>query len=263
MDNLVLTTQTNGVFNITLNNPESRNALSVAMLSTLSEALTQAKESPDARAIIMSANGPVFCPGHDLKEITAARQNEDRGQAFFTETMRQCSSVMQQIIYHPLPVIADVRGIATAAGCQLVATCDLAIATYEASFATPGVHIGLFCSTPMVALSRNIHRKCAMEMLLTGEPISAETAKNIGLINKAVSATEIDATLSWYTDRIASKSSMTLKTGKEAFYNQAQMSLQDAYDYCSNVMVENMLKYDAEEGINAFIEKREPEWRNE
>jgi len=263
MENLVLTNLKQGVFSITLNNPERRNALSVAMLNALAEALSKAQQNKEARVITLSANGPAFCPGHDLKELSAARQNEDRGRQFFADTMRLCSSVMQQIVNHSLPVIADVRGIATAAGCQLVASCDLAVATHEAGFATPGVNIGLFCSTPMVALSRNVHRKPAMEMLLTGEAVSAQKAVEIGLINKAVATDEIDDVLKWYTGRICSKSSMTLKIGKQAFYNQVQMKLDEAYDYCSEVMVENMLKHDAEEGINAFIEKRYPEWRDE
>lgn len=263
MDNLVLTKLDGNVFKITLDHYERRNALSIAMLNALAEALFTAQETPEARAITIGATGSVFCPGHDLKELTVARRNEDNGRQFFADTMRLCSSVMQQIVNHPLPVIADVRGVATAAGCQLVASCDLAVATNEASFATPGVNIGLFCSTPMVALSRNVPNKNAMEMLLTGEPVSAQRATEIGLINKAVSAEEIDDVLKWYTDRICSKSSMTLQTGKQAFYNQKQMKLDEAYDYCSEVMVENMLKYDAEEGINAFIEKREPEWRDE
>jgi len=263
MDGLIKAELTDSVYSITLDHPERRNALSIDMLNAIQGALNTAQDSSDARVITMGAAGSIFCPGHDLKELTQARQNEDAGRQFFADTMRLCSSVMQQIINHPLPVIADVRGIATAAGCQLVASCDLAVATHEASFATPGVNIGLFCSTPMVALSRNVPKKNAMEMLLTGEPVSAQRAYEIGLINKAVSAEKIDDVLKWYTDRICSKSSKTLKIGKQAFYNQKQMKLDEAYDYCSDVMVENMLIHDAEEGINAFIEKRDPEWKDE
>ncbi len=263
MSNLVKTELKDSVYSITLDHHERRNALSLAMLNAIQEALNIAQDSAEARVITVGATGAVFCPGHDLKELTAARSNEDNGRQFFADTMRLCSSVMQQIVNHPLPVIADVRGIATAAGCQLVASCDLAVATNEASFATPGVNIGLFCSTPMVALSRNVPNKNAMEMLLTGEPISANRAMEVGLINKTAAADEIDDVLKWYTDRICSKSSKTLKIGKQAFYNQKQMKLGEAYDYCSDVMVENMLIHDAEEGINAFIEKRKPEWRDE
>jgi len=263
VENLVKAELKGSVYLITLDHHARRNALSLAMLNALTKALTNAENSPEARVITLSATGSIFCPGHDLKELTAARENEDNGRQFFAETMRLCSSVMQQIVHHPLPIIADVRGVATAAGCQLVASCDLAVATHDASFATPGVNIGLFCSTPMVALSRNVPNKNAMEMLLTGEPISANRAMEIGLINKVAATDEIDHVLKWYTDRICSKSSKTLKIGKQAFYNQKQMKLDEAYDYCSDVMVENMLIHDAEEGINAFIEKRDPEWRNE
>ena len=261
-EEIVLTEVRGTTFGIRLNRPQSRNALSIAMLNALKEALDMANSSKEARVIVISANGPVFCPGHDLKEMTEARANKDKGKAFFEKTMKLCSSVMQQIVKHRLPVIADVRGVATAAGCQLVASCDLAIATKDASFATPGVNIGLFCSTPMVALSRNISRKQAMHMLLTGEPVSAETAVSIGLINKAVSEGEIDAELEKLAGTISSKSAVTLKIGKEAFYHQLEMTLSDAYEYASAVMVENMLKRDAKEGINAFIEKRDPEWHD-
>ena len=259
---LVLTSLNKGVVTLTLNKPESRNALSVAMLNRLSDSLAEAQANKQARVVVLAAAGPVFCPGHDLKEMTEARGDADRGRGFFKKTMELCSSVMQQIVNHPLPVVADVRGVATAAGCQLVASCDLAIATNEAKFATPGVNIGLFCSTPMVALSRNVSRKHAMQMLLTGEAVSAADAVRFGLINKAVAADEIDTEIENLTETIISKSAVVLKIGKTAFYQQAEMSLTDAYEYASGVMVENMLERDAEEGINAFIEKRDPEWQD-
>ena len=253
----------NNVFYLRMNNPDRRNALSIEMLSAISDALDEADQNQDARVIVLSGNGPVFSSGHDLKEMTAARNSQDRGQALFKKTMLLCSSVMQKIVNHRLPVIAAVHGTAAAAGCQLVASCDLAVASNDAKFITPGVNIGLFCSTPMVALSRNVSNKHALEMLLTGEPCSAQKAAEIGLVNKAVELGDVDNQVKWYTDRITAKSAMTIKTGKQAYYNQSQMPLHEAYDYCSQVMVENMLKHDAEEGINAFLEKREAEWRDE
>ncbi|MDJ0612190.1 MAG: enoyl-CoA hydratase [Rhizobiaceae bacterium] len=252
-----------GVFRLTLNRPEKRNALSLEMIGAISGALDMADQDTSARVIVIAANGPVFSSGHDLKELTAARNNPDRGRDFFDQTMRTCSSMMQKIVNHRLPVIAEVRGTASAAGCQLVASCDLTVASNDSKFITPGVNIGLFCSTPMVALSRNVANKHALEMLLTGEPCSAQKAVEIGLINRAVPAEEVDANVMWFADRISAKSQMTIKTGKQAFYQQTHMPLSDAYEYCAQVMVENMLKHDAEEGINAFLEKREAEWRDE
>jgi len=212
--------------------------------------------------VILAANGPAFCAGHDLKEMTAGRANPDRGRAYFTKVMAMCSGVMQAIVNCPKPVIAEVTGIATAAGCQLVASCDLAIAADTAQFSTPGVHIGLFCSTPMVALSRNVANKFAMEMLLTGDLTTAARAAEIGLINRAVATEALrDATM-LMARKIAFKSSMTLATGKSAYYAQREMELSDAYVYASGVMVENMLTSDAEEGIGAFIQKRAPKWQD-
>lgn len=251
------------VFQLVLARPEKRNAFSLAMLDAISEALTHADASDEARVIVISAEGPVFSSGHDLAELTAARSSADRGRDFFDMTMRRCSAMMQQIVNHRLPVIAEVMGSASAAGCQLVASCDLAVANEKATFITPGVNIGLFCSTPMVALSRNVSNKHALEMLLTGEPCPAQKAEEIGLINRAVPESEVAATVKWFAERISAKSKMTIKTGKQAYYNQVQMPLAEAYDYCAQVMVENMLKHDAEEGINAFLEKREAEWRDE
>lgn len=252
-----------GILRLTLNNPAKRNSLSEAMMTALQEALDAASDDPGVRAIVIDANGPAFCAGHDLKELTAGRQAEDRGRAYFTMIMRKCAKLMQTIVMHPRAVIAQVDGIATAAGCQLVASCDLAIASRQSRFATPGVNIGLFCSTPMVALSRNVSRKHAMEMLLTGEFVSADRAAEIGLINRAVDEAELAATVDELAEKIASKSLMTLKTGMQAFYRQADMALPEAYAYTAEIMIENMLKHDAEEGVGAFLEKREPQWRDE
>jgi len=214
------------------------------------------------RAVVIAANGPAFSAGHDLKELNAHRSDEDRGRAYFKHIMTMCSTMMQQIVTMPQPVIAVVQGIATAAGCQLVASCDLAVASQAAKFATPGVNLGLFCSTPMVALARNVSRKHAMEMLLTGEMISAEHAARIGLVNRIVAhGTEREEALR-IAKIIASKSAVTVKIGKEAFYRQLEMPLAEAYKYASEVMVENMLVRDAAEGIGAFIEKREPKWED-
>lgn len=250
------------VLRLTLNMPQRRNALSTEMLNHLNDALDDAGQDSSIALIVLGATGNVFCPGHDLKEMTAAREHADGGRAFFDETMTLCSTVMQKIFTHRVPIIADVRGVATAAGCQLVASCDLAVASDTATFATPGVHIGLFCSTPMVALSRNIVRKHAMEMLLTGCPVSAQEALGYGLINRAVPADQVDEEIAKFADAITSKSTLTLKIGKKAFYQQLDMTLSEAYDHCAQVMVENMMTHDAEEGINAFVEKRSPKWKN-
>ena len=247
---------------LTRNRPDDRNSLSLAMLDALHDAIKRLSEDSLIKVVILSANGPVFCAGHDLKELTAARSQPDRGRAFFDKTMTKCSQVMQAIIACPKPVIASVQGTATAAGCQLVATCDLAVAAEEASFATPGVHIGLFCSTPMVALSRNVPRKKAMQMLLTGEMVSAQQAVEWGLLNQAVPLSELKPATIKMAELIASKPASTVKIGKEAFYKQAEMGLADAYDYAASVMTQNMLERDAEEGIGAFIEKRSPNWQS-
>ena len=251
-----------GILRLTLNDTARRNALSESMLGALGEAFVKTGSNPAVRVVILAANGPAFCAGHDLKEMTAGRANPDRGRAYFTKVMAMCSGVMQAIVNCPKPVIAEVTGIATAAGCQLVASCDLAIAADTAQFSTPGVHIGLFCSTPMVALSRNVADKFAMEMLLTGDLTTAARAAEIGLINRAVAAEALrDATM-LMARKIAFKSSMTLATGKGAYYAQREMELSDAYVYASGVMVENMLTSDAEEGIGAFIQKRAPKWQD-
>jgi enoyl-CoA hydratase/carnithine racemase len=247
---------------LTLNRPAARNSLSEALIAGLHAALNEIAEDGSVRAVVIAANGPAFSAGHDLKELTARRSDADGGRAYFAELMNACSAMMQAIVYLPKPVVAAVQGIATAAGCQLVASCDLAVASEAASFATPGVDIGLFCSTPMVALSRNVPRKQAMEMLLTGEPVPAATAQSMGLINRVVPAgTERNAAIA-LAQKVALKSAHTVKLGKTAFYRQAEMSLADAYAYAAEVMTENMMARDAEEGICAFIEKREPKWQD-
>lgn len=262
--NLLLSRQgDDGILCFTLNDPSRRNALSETMLTALDEAFDAASANLNVRVIILAATGSVFCAGHELKEMTASRQNADRGRSYFTKILNQCSSVMQKIVTCPKPVIAEIDGVATAAGCQLVASCDLAVASETAQFCTPGVHIGLFCSTPMVALSRNLANKHAMEMLLTGDMVSASRAAEMGLVNKVVSSCELHATSIALAKKIAAKSSLTIATGKRAYYQQKEMNLAAAYKYASKVMVENMLARDAEEGIGAFIEKRAPDWRDE
>src|ERR1700720_3144745 len=247
---------------LTLNRPQAGNSLSEATLEALGDALTAIAHDRAVRAVIIAANGPAFSAGHDLKELNQRRSDGDRGRAYFKHIMGLCSAVMQQIVTLPQPVIAAVQATATAAGCQLVASCDLAVASQAAKFATPGVDIGLFCSTPMVALSRNVSRKHAMQMLLTGELISADEAARIGLINEVVPAGQERAAAIKLAEKIAAKSTLTVKIGKEAFYRQAEMSLAAAYDYASQVMVEKMLARDAEEGISAFIEKRDAKWQD-
>jgi enoyl-CoA hydratase/carnithine racemase len=251
-----------GIAVLTLNRPQARNSLSEALLESLGEALSAISHDRAVRAVVLAAEGPAFSAGHDLKELNAHRSEEDRGRAYFKHIMSLCSRVMQQVVRLPQPVVASVHATATAAGCQLVASCDLAIASQAAKFATPGVNIGLFCSTPMVAVSRNVSRKHAMQMLLTGDFISADEAARIGLVNQVVPAGQERAVAIKIAEKIAAKSTHTVKIGKEAFYRQAEMSLTDAYDYASQVMVENMLARDAEEGISAFIEKRDAEWQD-
>ncbi|MEQ9517809.1 MAG: enoyl-CoA hydratase [Parvibaculum sp.] len=252
----------NGIARLTLNRPAQRNALSEALMVALAAELKKIATDKSVRVIILAGNGPGFCAGHDLRELTAGREADDRGQAYFQKIMKLCSTLMTGIMRSPKPVIAEVHGIATAAGCQLVASADLAIAAEGVKFATPGVNIGLFCSTPMVALSRNVTRKHAMEMLLTGDMIDTTRALEFGLINQAVPADQLTSTTQALAEKIASKSSLTVSIGKEAFYEQAEMSVDDAYAYASEVMVKNMLARDAEEGIGAFIEKRSPSWED-
>jgi enoyl-CoA hydratase/carnithine racemase len=251
-----------GIATLTLNRPAARNALSEVMLRALGNALAAIAQDRGIRAVILTANGPAFSAGHDLKELTARRADADGGRAYFRQIMEACSAVMQMIVRLPQPVIAAVEGVATAAGCQLVASCDLAVAGADARFATPGVDIGLFCSTPMVALSRNVARKHAMEMLLTGETIGAENALDIGLVNRLVEAGTAREQAIRLARKIGAKSAAVVKMGKEAFYRQLEMGVTDAYAHTIDVMVENMMVHDAEEGIGAFIEKREPKWED-
>jgi len=248
------------VLRLTMNRPAARNALSGALMGALQHALDEAAQARHVHVIVLTAEGGAFCAGHDLKEMTTLRSETDKGCAAFAALFAQCSKLMQTIVRHPKPVIAQVQGIATAAGCQLVASCDLAVASTQARFATPGVNIGLFCSTPMVALSRNVSRKHAMEMLLTGEMISAEDALRMGLVNRVVDGEALGAETMALAQKIASKPAGTIKIGKEAFYRQLEMGLAEAYDYASRVMTENMLAFEAEEGIGAFLEKRQPKW---
>jgi enoyl-CoA hydratase/carnithine racemase len=257
---LVLASRDNHVLKLTLNRANARNALSTGLMGALQFALDDAAKEQDVRVIVLAANGPAFSSGHDLKEMTAQRAQADKGRAAFAGVFAQCSKLMQTIVRHPKPVIAQVQGIATAAGCQLVASCDLAVASSEAKFATPGVNIGLFCSTPMVALSRNVSRKHAMEMLLTGEMVSAEDAYRFGLVNRVARPDMLEADTMKLAKQIASKPRATVKIGKEAFYSQLEMGLSHAYDYASKVMTENMLHAEAAEGIGAFVEKRDPKW---
>jgi len=247
---------------LTLNRPAARNSLSEAMIAELHAALDGIAVDKSIRAVVIAANGTAYSAGHDLKEMTARRSDPDRGRAHFAELMNACSAMMQAIVHLPKPVIAAVQGVATAAGCQLVASCDLAVASDAARFATSGIDNGLFCSTPMVALSRNVSRKQAMEMLMTGEQISAQRAMQIGLVNHVVPAGhERDAAIA-LAQKIARKSAYAIKVGKQAFYRQAEMSLADAYRFAAEVMTENMMARDAEEGIGAFIEKRAPKWED-
>ncbi len=246
---------------LTLNRPQARNGLSLALIGALADAIVAVSADHDVAAVVLAAGGPAFCAGHDLKELAAHRADADGGRAFYETTMTACSDMMRAILASPKPFIASVHGTATAAGCQLVATCDLAVAGEDARFATPGVNIGLFCSTPMVALSRNVPRKRAMEMLLLGELMSAQDAAAYGLVNRVVPREQVLEEALGLAAQIASKSPLTVAIGKEAFYRQVEMPVADAYRYAADVMVRNMMARDAEEGIGAFIEKRQPDWK--
>ena len=261
-EKIILETREGKVALLTMNRPNARNSLSLAMIASLHAAVVRLGQDADTKVIVLTGNGPGFCAGHDLKEMTIARAGADGGKAFFAETMAACSGLMQAIVHCPKPIIAAVGGIATAAGCQLVASCDLAVAGHTARLATPGVNIGLFCSTPMVAVSRNIPRKRVMEMLLSGDMIDAETAADWGLINRVVNDGDVVSAAMAMAAIIADKSAATVRVGKEAFYRQIDMPLDKAYLYTADVMVENMMDADAVEGINAFIEKRHPTWQD-
>lgn len=255
IENVLLRQDRAGVARLTLNRPQACNALSNALMAALDAELVRIAGDPSVRAVVIDAAGPAFCAGHDLRELRATPTREAYAALFAA-----CSVLMQRIVALPKPVIAQVHGVATAAGCQLVASCDLAIAADTARFATPGVNIGLFCSTPMVALSRNVGCKQAMEMLLTGEPIDAARAREIGLINRAVPEADLAAAVDTLADSIAAKSPLTLALGKQAFHRQAEMPLADAYSFTAEVMTRNMLAHDAGEGIDAFLARRPPVW---
>ena len=246
-----------GVLRLTMNRPEARNALSAALMSALLDALGRAAKEPQARVVVIAGAGPAFCAGHDLRELRTDQRRETYESVF-----AQCSELMLTIVRLPKPVIAEVHGVATAAGCQLVATCDLAVAAEDARFATPGVNIGLFCSTPMVALTRAVGRKAAMEMLLTGKLVDAATAQAIGLVNRMVPRNSLRNAVDGLAREIAGKSALTVAIGKEAFYRQAELDLAAAYRYAAEVMTTNMLSRDAGEGIDAFLAKRPPVWHD-
>ena len=249
-----------GIAHLTLNSPGNLNALSDAMLAEMKAAFADLEHEANVRAVVLSGAGKVFCAGHDLKEMQAGRQAEDGGAAYFADLFARCSEVMQMIPRLPQPVIAQVHGIATAAGCQLVASCDMAVAAQGTRFGVNGVNIGLFCSTPMVALSRNIHRKQAFEMLTTGEFIEADRARDLGLVNRVVPEADLAAKTRTLAETVAAKLSAAVRYGKRAFYEQIDMSTADAYAFASAVMVANMMESDTDEGITAFLEKRKPGW---
>ena len=255
MTDILLRRDNDAITTLTLNRPAARNALSIGLMEALDSALAEIAQDPRTHVVVIAANGPAFCAGHDLREMRANPTREAYEQVFAL-----CSRLMQRIVRLPKPVIAQVHGVATAAGCQLVASADLAVAADTARFATPGVDIGLFCSTPMVALSRAVGRKAAMEMLLTGDMVPAARARELGLINRVVPEADLDTAVTTLARQIAGKSPLTVKIGKEAFYRQAEMDLASAYDYAARVMTENMLARDAAEGIDAFLAKRQPVW---
>jgi enoyl-CoA hydratase/carnithine racemase len=249
-----------GVTVLTLNRPGARNSLSLQMLETLENALAAIGEDASVRCVVLAANGPAFCAGHDLREITAHRADADGGRGFFDRTMQTCARVMQAIVALPQPVVAAVQGVATAAGCQLVATCDLAVAGDKASFCTPGVDIGLFCSTPAVALARAVPRKAAMEMLLLGDMIEAQEAFRIGLVNRVVPAERVMETALALAGRIAARSALTVRMGKKGFHAMQDMSLGECFDYAQLMIARLSQTADAREGMAAFTEKRAPRW---
>jgi enoyl-CoA hydratase/carnithine racemase len=255
-EDVLLIDKRDAVVTLTLNRPEQFNALSEALLEALENALTDVAQDPDARCVVLGANGRAFCAGHDLKEMRARPE-----QDYYQELFQHCGRVMQSIVNLPVPVIARVHGTATAAGCQLVASCDLAIASESARFAVSGINVGLFCSTPAVALTRNVAAKKAFEMLVTGEFISAQDAKESGLVNHVVPADELDAKVTAMVSAICAKSPLAVRTGKSMFQRQRTMGLSDAYDFAAGVMAQNMMAEDVAEGIDAFMQKRHPMWK--
>lgn len=260
MNEILLRDDQNAVATLTLNTPQRHNALSKDLMTALQTELDEIKTDSSIRAVIIKSSGKVYSPGHDLKQMTEQRQSPDKGKAYYCELFQQSATLMMSIIKLPQPVIAQVHGIATAAGCQLVASCDMAIAADNTRFGVNGVNIGLFCSTPMVALTRNIPRKKAFEMLTMGDFISAQQAENLGLINHAVPEEELDSQTRATAERLASQLGAAVKIGKEAFYTQARMSVEEAYAYTAEVMADNMLLQNTENGIAAFLDKRKPEW---
>ncbi len=259
-DPVLLSTQSGGVLRATMNRPAARNTLSEAMLAALQAALDEAADDAQVRAIVIAAQGPGFCGGHDLKEMTAHRIDEDGGRRYYTQIFDTCSTMMQTIVSHPKVIIAEVQGIAAAAGCQLVAACDMAIASASARFGVNGINSGVFCSTQMVALSRNISRKRVMELLSLGEMMSAAEALAAGLVNRVVAADDLRAEADAMAATLAARPSGVLKLGKQAFYRQLEMPLDEAYRFTAETIVDNMMMDDAREGIDAFIAKRDPKW---
>jgi enoyl-CoA hydratase/carnithine racemase len=260
MNELISENIQDNILRVTLNNPSAQNTLSLDMIRRLQTVFENADKNHDIKVIILASSGKIFCAGHNLKEINNHRSDPDKGLGFFTILINSCSELMLTILHNSKPVIAEVNGVATAAGCQLVASCDLAYASTNAKFATPGVNIGLFCSTPMVALSRAVKNKHSMEMLLTGDLIKAEKAIEIGLINNIFINKDLTKEVNLIAELISKKSSLTLKVGKKAFYEQSGMKIVEAYKYASEVMIKNMMEAESEEGILAFIEKRKPNW---
>ena len=259
---LIKTKKNNKIFNIILNDEKHQNTLSEEMINELSEVFEMAESDNEIKVIILSSIGKVFCAGHNLKDLNSKRSENDNGEHYYKKLFQMCSELMISINKHSKPVIAMIDGIATAAGCQLISSCDLAYSSENSQFATPGVNIGLFCSTPMVPLSRTVGKKQAMEMLLTGDLIDAKKALSIGLINNVFETEKLEENVLKIANKIASKSSATIKIGKDAFYKQKDMSLKEAYDYTSKIMTENMLHEDSKEGITAFLEKRSPNWKD-
>ena len=259
---LIKTEKSNNIFNIILNDEKHQNTLSEEMIKELSEVFKLAESDNKIKVIILSSIGKVFCAGHNLKDLNSKRSENDNGEHYYKKLFQMCSELMISINKHSKPVIAMIDGIATAAGCQLISSCDLAYSSENSQFATPGVNIGLFCSTPMVPLSRTVGKKQAMEMLLTGDLIDAKKALSTGLINNVFETEKLEENVLKIANKIASKSSATIKIGKDAFYKQKDMSLKEAYDYTSKIMTENMLHKDSEEGITAFLEKRSPNWKD-
>ena len=261
-DLLIQSLDDNGILRLTLNDPNNKNALSELMIRTLIDSLKSASKDKNTRVIVIASTGNVFCSGHNLKELKKINENNEEKEQYFLDLFQTCSELMSLIVNCSKPVIAEVNGVATAAGCQLVASCDLAIASNIAKFATPGVNIGLFCSTPMVALSRNVSKKNSMKMLLTGDFINADEAKRISLINDFVTEDQLTKSVMDLAKKISQKSQAVLRIGKEAFHKQYNLNLEDAYKYTSEVMTKNMMINDAIEGIDSFLEKREPDWED-